>query len=44
MKNTILSIYLKALGIKFTRYYADKLYTDHPYRGSLYGLSQMLFL
>lgn len=42
MKNTILSIYLKVLGIKFTRYYADKLYTDHPYRGSLYGLSQML--
>lgn len=42
MKNTILSIFLKALNLKFTRHYADKLYADHPYRGSLYGLSQML--
>ena len=40
-KHTLLSAFLQQLGVKHTRY-ADNLYNSHPYKFSLYGLSQML--
>ena len=40
-KHTLLSAFLQQLGVKHTRY-ADNLYNSHPYKFSLYSLSQML--
>lgn len=42
MRNTILSIFLKALDVKYTNSFSDKLYSEHPHRYNLYGLSTML--
>ena len=39
---TILSAYLDLLNVKHTKKYADKLYNEHPYKYSLFGLSKML--
>lgn len=39
---TILSAYLDLLNVKHTKRYADKLYNEHPYKYSLFGLSKML--
>lgn len=41
MKN-ILSISLDALGVKYTNYYTNKLYNEHPNKNSLFGLVSML--
>lgn len=41
-QRTLLSEFLTLLNVKHTQY-ADKLYNEHPYKYSLYGLSQMLF-
>lgn len=38
----IFTILLKELGVKHTSSFAGKLYNEHPYRDSLYGLSKML--
>lgn len=34
--------YLRLINVKYTRYNANKLYYEHPYRNSMYGLSNML--
>lgn len=39
---TILSAYLSLLKVKHTARYANKLYNEHPYKYSLFGLSKML--
>ena len=39
---TLLSAYLSLLKVKHTARYADKLYNEHPYKYSLFGLSKML--
>lgn len=39
---TILSGYLDLLNVKHTKKNADKLYNEHPYKYSLFGLSEML--
>lgn len=41
---TLLSAYLSLLKVKHTARYADKLYNEHPYKYSLFGLSKMLSL
>lgn len=38
----ILHSILEVLDVKYTKYYADRLYDEHPYKGTLYGLSCML--
>lgn len=40
--HTILASYLSLLKVKHTAKYADKLYNEHPYKYSLFGLSKML--
>lgn len=35
---------LRCLNVKYTVQYASNLYEGHPYRDSLYGLSDMLFI
>lgn len=42
MKNTILTFFLNELHIKHTASFADKLYWEHPYRHTLFGLYDML--
>lgn len=39
---TILSAFLNLLDVKYTKSYANKLYNEHPYKYSLFGLSKML--
>ena len=41
MKNVLVD-YLRLLGVRHTADYASRLYREHPYRDSLFGLSQML--
>ena len=41
MKNVLVD-YLRLLGVRHTADYASWLYREHPYRDSLFGLSQML--
>ena len=41
MKN-ILESFLDALEVRYTKKYADSLYDEHPHRGNMYGLQQML--
>lgn len=41
MKNILIS-FLKALHVKHTLAYAEKLYEEHPHKYNLYGLSKML--
>lgn len=41
-EHSILSDFLDLLRIKYTRTYSNKLYNEHPYKFSLYGLSKML--
>lgn len=43
MKNTLLSKLLLLLKVKHTKY-SDKLYFEHPYRYTFYGLERMLSL
>lgn len=40
--SNILVRFLRALGVPYTRNYADKLFDEHPYKNNLLGLSQML--
>lgn len=40
-KNLFISI-LNLLNVRYTKFYADKLYKEHPYKYNLYGLSQIL--
>lgn len=40
--NNILISFLKALHVKYTSAYAEKLYEEHPHKYNLYGLSKML--
>lgn len=40
--NNILTSFLKALHVKYTLAYAEKLYEEHPHKYDLYGLSKML--
>ena len=40
--NNILTSFLKALHVKCTSAYAEKLYEEHPHKYNLYGLSKML--
>ena len=41
MKN-LLEQYLDALEVRHTRWFADKLYNEHPHRDNMYGLKRML--
>ena len=41
MKNVLVN-YLRLLGVRHTVDYASRFYREHPYRDSLFGLSQML--
>ena len=36
------TLFLEKLNVKHTRYYADKLYNEHPHKNNLFGLSDML--
>lgn len=40
-QQNIFSSFLKELGVKFTSY-ADKAYESHPYKNTLYGISDLL--
>lgn len=40
--DNILTSFLKALHVKHTSSYAEKLYEEHPHKYNLYGLSKML--
>jgi hypothetical protein len=42
MKNNLFISLLNLLNVRYTKSYVDKLYKEHPYKYSLYGLSQML--
>lgn len=41
MKN-ILESFLDALEVRYTKRYVRRLYEEHPHRGNMYGLKQML--
>ena len=41
MNNSLITI-LRALHVKYTYYYANKIYSRHPFKDTLYGLSKML--
>lgn len=38
----IFTAFLKQLNVKHTRYYANKLFNEHPHKYNLFGLSDML--
>lgn len=40
--NSIFTQFLEQLNVKHTRYYADKLFNEHPNKYDLFGLSDML--
>lgn len=40
--NSIFSRFLSELGTPHTKKYTDKVYREHPYKNSLYGLSSLL--
>ena len=40
--NNILQLILKSLNVKYTKKYTEKLFTTHPNRDNLLGLSEML--
>lgn len=40
--STVFSAFIEMLGVKYTQSYADKLYHEHPYKYSFFGLSKML--
>ena len=42
--DNFLSSYLNLLQVQYTSHYASKLYYEHPYYNSLFGISQMLFV
>lgn len=42
MKNTLLSKLLLLLKVKHTKY-SDKLYFEHPYKYTFYGLERMFY-
>ena len=42
MKNTILTNFLNALGVKHTKMFSNEFYRNHPYKNTLFGLSRML--
>lgn len=39
---TIFSTFIELLNVKYSQWFADKLYNEHPYKYSLFGLSKML--
>ncbi|MGC3977413.1 MAG: cysteine peptidase family C39 domain-containing protein [Paludibacteraceae bacterium] len=41
--DNLLSSFLNLLQVQYTPHYASKLYYEHPYYNSLFGISQMLF-
>lgn len=41
-KNNLLTGFLYYLGVKYTEGYATKLYSEHPHKYNLWGLSKML--
>lgn len=38
----IFTLFLRKLNVKHTRFYADKLFNEHPHKYNLFGLSDML--
>ena len=42
METTILTAFLKVLKVKYTKEFANKTFRTHPYKYSLYGLSDIL--
>lgn len=40
--DTVFTCFLKELGVKFTNSFSDKLFSEHPYKYTLFGLSKML--
>lgn len=42
--DNFLSLFLNLLQVQYTSHYASKLYYEHPYYNSLFGISQMLFV
>lgn len=41
-KQNLLSVFLQKMNVKHTIPFTEKLYNEHPYKYSLYGLSKML--
>lgn len=41
-KYNIFLHYIQLLGVKHTKWYANKLFNEHPYKNNMYGLSMML--
>lgn len=42
MRNNLLMAFLKILNVKYTDSYSREYFEEHPYKDSLYGLSEML--
>lgn len=42
MYNTIFTCFLKELGVKFTTSFSGKLFSEHPFKYSLFGISNLL--
>lgn len=42
MKETVFSTFLKSMKVKYTTSFSNKLFEEHPYKYTLYGLSQLL--
>ena len=40
--NTLFEKLIRSLGIRHTKHFANTLYNEHPYKYTLYGISQML--
>lgn len=40
--DTVFTCFLRELGVKFTNSFSDKLFSEHPYKYTLFGLSKML--
>ena len=38
----IIALFLKHLGVKYTNAYTESLYTEHPHKDNMYGLSDIL--
>lgn len=43
MKKNIFVMFLDFLDVKYSNFYSDLYYNEHPYKTTLYGLSQMCF-
>lgn len=40
--DTVFTCFLRELGVKFTNSFSDKLFSEHPYKYTLFGISNLL--